>query len=84
MIIGSTNRTTNTATKIPTVKNTFCQTWLMPANTLLLITALSKLKVTSNTTKIANNHKPLAPKCPKINPPNASVNNAENQKIRNG
>ena len=82
--IGNINRTTNTAMKIPTVKNIFCQTWLIPAKTLLFITALSKLNVTSKTTKIVNSQRPLTPIWLKIKLPKPKVNRTENQKIRNG
>src|SRR6266487_5976004 len=49
MRIGSANRTTNTATRMPAVMNICCQNADMCFNNFALTTALSKLNVTSNT-----------------------------------
>src|SRR4051812_15302610 len=46
--IGRINRTTNTAIKIPTVKNSTRHNGDIVTSTLLLITALSALKVVSS------------------------------------
>ena len=82
--IGTKKRTTNTAIKMPTVKNNFCQNGDMRTKMRLLITALSKLNVTSRITKIVNSHSDTMPPCANIHAPSAAVNKPDSQKILNG
>ena len=59
--IGKINRMINTAKIIPTVRNSLCQNGDILSRILLLMTALSKLNVTSRISKTINTHNPAIP-----------------------
>jgi len=72
---GTKNLTTNTARKIPTVKNSVCQNLDSVTSIRPLITALSKLKVTS---RIVNSMTVIAALMPLLNPINAQIDKVDN------
>src|SRR5688572_11503015 len=82
MKIGSANRTTKTAMKMPTVRNSICQNLDMWTRTLAFTTALSKLNVTSSTTSTRQMKSAEGPARIPVTASTASVNNAGNQNDR--